>query len=83
MSVSVHRADPVRTDKPVEPVSIHMSLEMPDVPWGGETGTEALMNADAHAIHDALRATLPGGTYDRLFAVMAARVASQLHVPRP
>lgn len=82
MSIDVHRADTIRSDRPVEPVSIHLSLEMPDLPYGSEKGPGALMDADAHAIHDALKAALPGGTYDRLFAVMAGYVASNLRVPR-
>ncbi|HST80931.1 MAG TPA: hypothetical protein VLL08_04210 [Kineosporiaceae bacterium] len=43
----------------------------------------AFYRSEAERIHGALIASLPGGTLDQLFAVMAADRASLLRVPRP
>lgn len=67
--VRIGKAEPTRTDVPV-----------PDLQVVAVAGTVSDQQTDAEHLHEGLLATLPGGTYDRLFALMAARSASVLRV---
>lgn len=67
--VRIGKAAPVRTDEPV-----------PDLQVVAVADTHGSQQADAEHLHEGLLSTLPGGTYDRLFALMAQRKASVLGV---
>ena len=79
--VKVSKADPI-ADQVVQSRLIAITEPMPAFPRDTYVQEdERYFLKQAVAIADALDASLPGGTLDRLFAVMAMRKASALHVP--
>lgn len=83
VTVTVHRA--VVDNGPPHLATIHVSTELPPDPGLGDPQRAALhyerWRDDAEAIHKALSHSLPGGTLDALFALMAADRASAYVVP--
>lgn len=67
--VRVRKAEPIRNDVPV-----------PDLRIVAVQHTVSDQDTEAEHLHQGLLATLPGGTYDRLFALMATHKASELTV---
>lgn len=76
-TVAVYRAQGIR-QWTVQPVTIEIHIEMPDVEAHLSRATFA---SDAKAMAGALIATLPGGTVDALVAELLTRRASLLRVP--
>ncbi len=83
VTVTVHRA--VVDTGPPHLATIHVATELPPDPGLGDPQRAALhyerWRDDAEAIHKALSHSLPGGTLDALFALMAADRASAYVVP--
>lgn len=77
-TLSIHRAQghALTPDGP-KPVTIIIEAQIPD-----DHGPDIWTN-DAIAIAKTLRATLPGGTWDRLVAEMLRLHASNLIITRP
>jgi hypothetical protein len=78
--VSVHKAQPLRPDKPTQAMAIEIYASIPD-----NFSTDQLnqmYELDAAKICAALWATLPGGTLDRLLPAMLLRAASSLVIPK-
>lgn len=82
-TVHVHRADATRTE-PVAAALITIDLTQPahDGPDYAATA-QAMFDADAQKIADALQAALPGGTWTALLAEMLTRQGCLLRVPMP
>lgn len=78
--VDVHQAQPVAKDLPVANVTIDIRRPVPELPVGDVERYDNLYQQDATAIADALFASLPGGTLDRLIAIMLTRKASHFVV---
>lgn len=70
----VHQASPMR-NRPVESVRIAIDIPLPDSDLGLEK-VRALYDMDAEIVVDALFASLPQGTLERLLAKMIMRRAS-------
>lgn len=78
-TIIVYKADPISEEETA--AEIRITAAMPDFN-AGETRTEAADRymRDAELLDATLHASLPGGTYDRLLAVMLKRKASYLAV---
>jgi hypothetical protein len=70
----VHQASPMR-NRPVESVTIAVDVPLPDADLGSDA-RRALYDLDAEIIVDALFASLPQGTIERVLAKMIMRRAS-------
>ncbi len=87
-SIEVRRASPVG-DVRVPRVTINIHGELPGLPplLPGQTVAEslapvdAIYQQDATAIANALSASLPGGTFDRLIVELLKMKASHFRVP--
>lgn len=75
----VHRAQGVHGTDDIPAGLISINLSIPD---DHRIATLDTFRGDAQEILDVLNATLPGGTLDQLFALMAADKASVLKVAR-
>jgi len=64
--------------KETPPVVIKIDGRFPD--FTSTSRWQAFEDQQAMSLHDALRRSLPGGVYDRLFAIMAEHKASDLIV---
>lgn len=81
--VVVCKADPIHRGNTVPSACIDITEPMPEFAHGTVLiAPVAFFRQQAEAVHKAL-GSLPGGTLDQLFAVMAAERASILRVPRP
>ncbi len=78
--IAVKRAGRV-DDHLAPPVRIVIEEEMPEL--GGMTlaDFDSIFQHDAEVIENALHMALPGGTYDRLLALMLQQKASHFRVP--
>lgn len=81
--IHVFRADPTRSDKPVEPVTIVIAEAPPPSDFWTADGQRDEFNRDAEALANALFGSLPGATFDALLVRMLERKASSLRVPLP
>jgi len=82
-TITVHKAGAIG-DQYIESTTIQMATPFPEFKTPDEN--DNALNADAVTLEQALINTLPGGVYDRLFALMAERKASHLrvkHAPEP
>lgn len=80
--VTVARAQRTVQDEPVPARTIAITAEVPEWPSSGYVrAAKVFHRGEAERIHGALMASLPGGTIDALFALMAADRASVLRVP--
>ena len=88
-TISIHRGAPVG-DQVAPEVSIVISTDVPALPptmLPGQTIEEhlaplaLLYQQDAQLIAHALRASLPGGTFDRLVCELLTMTASHFRVP--
>lgn len=77
-TVVVHRAQPVG-GHPVLVSIIEIRPTLPESPIGGY-GLGDTMAQDAKQIADALHASLPGGTFDRLIVLLLERKISHFVV---
>lgn len=84
-TVHVHRADPVRDDKPVRPAALVIDLDQPtdtySSPEAYAHAARARFTTDAATIADTLFSALPGGTLDALLAEILTRRGTLLRVP--
>lgn len=78
MIVNVNKAMPIGTH--IAP-NTTIVIEHPIREVGTLTEAAKLYNADAKLIFNALRGSLPGGTFDRLTVLMLREKASLLAVP--
>ncbi len=80
--VKAHRASSSRGDQPVGSLRLEISEELPPSNSIDEARfLVSIYEADAERIARALFDHLPGGTFDRLLAVLLARKASTLRIP--
>ena len=80
ISISVRRAGSVGDH--VAPASrILIDEEMPELGRMSLAEFDAIFQSDAEALENALRMALPGGTYDRLLALMLQQKASHFRIP--
>lgn len=70
----VHRAD--QGDRPVDTVTIRIGVPLPELSQLGLDGLKTLYDGDADLVVDALFASLPAGTLERVVAKMILRHAS-------
>lgn len=80
-TTNVHKAQPTIAAEPVRDVGIYVNKELPSFKTLAEA--EAAFARDAEAIADELQGSLPGGTLDRLVAILLMRKASSLIVRAP
>lgn len=78
-TVHAHRAQPARPDQQVPQVTVVVDLDLPDRDTLAEA--QALFDADAKAIADALHASLPGGTLRALLVEFLRHDQCLLRVP--
>jgi len=78
--IAVKRAGSVG-DHLAPPVRIVIEKEMPDLGRMSLADFDAIFQSDAEAIENGLHMALPGGTYDRLLALMLQHKASHFRVP--
>jgi hypothetical protein len=76
-TVVIHKARAL--GQPVESVNISIAGQMPE--FGSLNETDKFAFQDALNLESALRASLPGATYDRLAGLMLRHIASYLHIP--
>lgn len=84
--ITIAKAKPTG-DKPTPDTHIHITGELPDIPYDGSTplgpylaAMAAHYDEQARQLEEVLIRTLPGGTYDRLLGRMLARKASHFRV---
>jgi len=77
MYLSVRKAQPVASDKPVLDATLEIRLDQAKVGIGGSTD---ILKHDAENIEELLHNHLPGGTYNALLRAMLLRTASQFKV---
>jgi len=78
--IAVKRAGSVG-DRQAPTTRIVIEEEMPELGRMTLAAFDAIFQADAEAIENALHMALPGGTYDRLLALMLQQKASHFRVP--
>jgi len=83
LRATVARAEPTHSEKPTPAGRIEITEQVPEFPAtaGWEAVCRTYYAGEAARIHDVLSKTLPGGTLDALFALMAADRASLFRVP--
>lgn len=81
IGVVVHRARDTAATAKVPGMSIHTGDPMPEVGWDERDTLLAMFRGDALKLFDALKASLPGGTFDQLTCLMLKAKVSLLVVP--
>ena len=77
-TITVHKAADIGDLSRIESMTIQLATPFPEYKTLDEN--DNALNADAVTLERALIDHLPGGVYDRLFALMAERKASHLRV---